>query len=432
MDSVDLPQAVARALKANPAVSAEGHDLAAARHDVLAARGRYLPELSAGLQFLRTDVPAEVFALKINQEKLSASDFLDVNNFNNPPPLNGYFTTFTLRQPIFAPQAYLGYKMARKEAGAKEFDYSRTREEAVYKVLAAYLDVLTAKAYAGVAAQGFSDAKEHRRLAEAAEKAGTGLSADVLRTKVSVAAAEGEMVTAESRLELARRGLSLAMGEKNAPPTDALGPPPAFPPPETLEELQAAVERRTDLRAASMRVANAATGETLRKSEYLPTLGFIGEYRLDAANGPFSVDNRSWKAGVGLSWNVFDGLRREAAVSRAASERRKAEENYRGEKDLASFQVAQAYLEVRDAQRRAEIAGAAVAAAEEGARLIRSRYENQIGRMIDVLDAQAALDRARAEAVKAENDVRRSHARLMFASGTLLEWAFREGKEARQ
>jgi outer membrane protein TolC len=78
-----------------------------------------------------------------------------------------------------------------------------------------------------------------------------------------------------------------------------------------------------------------------------------------------------------------------------------------------------------------EIARAAVAAAEEGMRLIRNRYENQIGRMIDLLDAQTALDRARAEAVKAENDARQSRARLMYASGTLLSWAAPEGKEAR-
>lgn len=431
MDSVDLPQAVARAMKANPAVAAAGHDVTAARRDIDAARGRYLPELSAGLQFLRTNVPAEVFAFTIDQEKLKASDFQDVNNFNNPSPRTEFLTTFTLRQPLFAPQAYLGYKMARKEADAKRLDYSRTREETVYRVLAAYLEVLTAKGYVGVAAQGLSDAREHRRLAEAAESAGTGLYADVLRAKVSVAAAEGGMVTAESRLELARRGLSLAMGEKNASPVDVQGPPPEIPVAGSLEDLQAAVEKRADLRAVSMRVANAGTGEDLRKSEYLPTLGFLGEYRLDASNGPFSPDNRSWKVGVGLSWNLFDGLRRESAVSRAASERRKAEEQYRGEKDLASYQLAQAYLEVREAQRRAEIAGAAVEAAEEGTRLIRSRYENRLGRMIDVLDAQAALDRARAEAVKAENDVRRSRARLMFASGTLLEWAAPEGKEAR-
>jgi outer membrane protein TolC len=319
--------------------------------------------------------------------------------------------------------------MAKAEAEARGLDLTRTKEETVYRVLVAYLDVVTAKANDTVAERGLSDAREHLRLAGVAEGAGTGLSSDVLRAKVSVAAAEGGKVTAESRLELARRGLSLVMGEKNVPPVDVTGPPPAFPDAGTLEELQGAVAKRADLRAVSMRVANAGNGEDLRKSEYLPSLGLIGAYQLDAEKSPFEVDNKSWKIGVGLTWNVFDGLRRESGVTRAASERRKAEEVYRGERDQAAYQVVQAYLGIREAQRRAEIARASVEAAEEGMRLIRNRYGNQIGRMIDLLDAQTALDRARAEAVKAENDVGQSRARLMFATGTLLSWAVPEGKE---
>jgi outer membrane protein TolC len=431
MEAVDFQQAVARALRANPVVAAAGYDYAAAQQDVETARGRYLPDLGFGLQFLRTDVPAEAFALTLNQGKLQASDFQDVSNFNNPPPRNDYVTTVTLEQPIFVPRVYLGHRMARAEAEAKGLDLSRAKEETVYRVLAAYLEVVTAKAYASVAERGLSDAREHLRLSEVAERAGTGLSSDVLRAKVSVAAAEGGKVTAESRLELARRGLSLAMGERDVPPVDVTGPPPVFPDPGTLEELQAAVTRRADLRAVSMRAANAGTHEDIRKSEYLPSLGILGEYRLDAEKNPFDPDNRSWKVGVGLTWNVFDGLRRESGVSRAASERRKAEEQYRGERDQAAYQVVQAYLGIREASLRAEIARAAVEAAEEGVRLIRNRYGNQIGRMIDVLDAQTALDRARAEAVKAENDIGQSRARLMFASGTLLNWAVPEGKETR-
>jgi len=431
MEAVDFPQAVARALRANPAVAAAGYDYAAAQQDVETARGYYLPQLSFGLQFLRTDIPAEAFALTLNEGKLQASDFLDVNNFNNPPPRNDYITTFTLEQPLFVPRVYVGHKMARTEAEAKALDLSRTKEETVYRALAAYLDVLTAKAYVSVAERGLSDAREHQRLAVVAEGAGTGLSSDVLRAKVSVAEAEGGKVTAESRLELARRGLSLAMGEKDAPPVDVTGPPPGFPDAGTLEELQAAAVKRADLRAVSMRVANAGNGEDLRKAEYLPTLGLLGAYQLDAEKNPFEPDNRSWKVGVGLKWNVFDGLRRESGVSRAASERRKAEEAYRGERDQASYQVAQAYLGIREARLRVEIARAAVEAAEEGVRLIRNRYENHIGRMIDLLDAQTALDRTRAEAVKAENDLGQFRARLMYASGTLLSWAVPEGKETR-
>jgi len=422
---------VSRALKGSPTVAAAGFEYASAREEVKVARGYYLPALTFGSRFVRTNVPAEAFALTLNEGQLSAADFANVNNLNNPAPRNDFITAFTLEQPVFVPKVYVGNKMATAEAEAKGLDLSRTREEAVFQVLTAYLDVLTAKSYADVADQGLSDAKEHRRTAEALEASGMGLASDVLRAKVFVASAEGAKVTAEGRLEVAQRGLSLAMGETGAGPVDVSGPPPEFPDTGSLEELLSAASTRADLRAASVRVANAGNNEALRKAEYLPTVGFLGAYQLDAENGPFSVDNRSWRVGVGLSWNVFDGLRREAGVSKAVSERRKAEESYRGEKDHAAFQVAREYLGVRDAQRRAEIARAAVASAEEGMRLIRARYDNHLARLLDVLDAQAALNQSRADAVRAENDVRQSRARLMYASGTLLAWASPGEKEER-
>jgi outer membrane protein TolC len=425
-DTVDFPQALARAFRGNPFLAAAGFGSEASREDADAALGRFFPSLTFDHRFVRTNLPAEAFSLKLNQSKLAQSDFLDVANFNDPSPRNDFISTITLEQPLFAPSVYLGRRMAVREREAKRLELLRAKEETAFQVLSAYLDVLTAKAYLAVAEQGLSDSLEHRRIAEAAERAGTGLSSDVLRAKVAVAAAEGEKVTAENRLELARRGLALAMGEPAGAQIDVAGPPPDFPEPGTLEELQAAVSARPDLAAAAIRVDNAGTGETLRKSEYLPTVGLLGAYQLDGEHGPFDPDNRSWRIGVGLRWNLFDGLQRESAVSRAYHERRMAEERHRGQRDLASFQAARAYLGIREAGRRVEIARAAEASAAEGVRKIRARYENQLGRMIDVLDAQSALDRVRADAVKAENDLRHSRALLLHVTGALLPWAEKE------
>ncbi|MBE0605399.1 MAG: TolC family protein [Deltaproteobacteria bacterium] len=422
MDAVDFPQALARAFRGNPSLAAAGFDYAASLEDVDAARGNFLPSLIFEHRFVRTDLPAEAFALKLNEASLAQSDFLDVRNFNDPPPRNDFISTFTLEQPLFVPGVYLGYRMARAESEAKRLDLLRAKEETAFRVLAAYLDVLTAKAYLAVAEQELSDSREHLRIADAAERAGTGLSSDVLRSKVSVAAAEGGKVTAENLLELAQRGLALAMGETGAAPVDVSGPPPEFPDPGSLEEYIAAAATRPDLRAGSVRVENAGNIETLRKSEYLPSVGLLGAYQVDAESGPLQTDNRSWKLGVGLKWTLFDGLRRESGVSKAAIERRMAQERHRGEMDQAAFQVTRAYLGIREAMRRVEIARAAADSAEEGVRKIRARFENQLGRMIDVLDAQAALHQMRADAVRAENDLRHSRARLLYVSGGLLSW----------
>src|SRR3990172_4868768 len=338
-DGVDFPGAVAQALRNNAGVSAAGYGWPAAKKDAQAARGNSLPRLAFEERFVRTNMPAEAFAFKLNQERFLASDFADVRNFNEAPPINDYITSFTLEQPIFAPRAYLGYVMARREANATGFDVSRKKEETVFQVLTAYLHVLTAKEYARVAEQGLSDAREHYRNGEA-------------------------MVSR-------------------------------------------------------------------RKSDYLHTVAVTGAYQIDGQDGIFTPDNHAWRVAVGLSWNLFDGLRREAEVARASAERGKARQYYRGAEDFAAFQVTQSYLQVEEAARRVEIARAAVAAAEEGTRLVRSRYENQLARMIDLLDAQTAQNGARADLVRAQNDLQQSPAQLQYPSRTLFSLSLHESGEPR-
>ncbi len=423
MEAVDFPQAVARALSNNAMVSVSAAEAAAARKDASAARGYLLPSVRFEEKFVRTNVPAEAFGLKMNQEKLLASDFLDVRNFNSPSPRNDFIAALSAEQLIFSPKAYLGYGMAKREADARVLDLYRRKEDAVYRVLTAYLDVITARQFVEVAGQGLSDAREHLRVAESLEAAGMGLSSDVLRVKVAVAAAESGKVSAENRLELARRRLALAMGEPGAPPVDVTGPPPEFPDPGTLEGTGGATADRADLRASSLRVENAGSGVRLRRSGYLPEVGLAAAYQVDGEDGPFDPDNRSWKVGVGLTWNIFDGMRREAELGKAVAERRGAQASYRGMRDLAAFEAAQADLGVGEATLRAEIARASLASAEEGVRLLKSRYENHLGRMVDLLDAQTALDGARAARISAENDARLSRAQRLYASGGLLSFA---------
>jgi outer membrane protein TolC len=423
MEAVDFPQAVARALSNNAFVSAAGEEAVAARRDAAAARGHLLPSVRFEEKFMRTSVPAEAFGLKMNQEKLLASDFLDVRNFNSPPPRNDFVAALTLEQPLFAPKAYFGYGMAKTEADAKDLDHYRRKEDAVYRDLSAFLDVITARQFAEVTVQGLSDAREHLRIAESLEAAGMGLSSDVLRAKVAVAAAESGKVTAENRLEIARRGLALAMGEPGAPPVDAAGPPPEFPDPGTPEPGGSDETGRADLRALSLRVANAVRYVRLRRSEYLPEVGLAAAYQVDGEDGPFTPDNRTWRVGVGLTWNLFDGMRREAELGKAVAQRRSAQAYYRGLRDQAAFEAAQADLGVKEATLRGEIAHAALASAEEGVRLLKARYENHLGRMVDLLDAQTALDGARASRIRAENDVRLSRAQRLYASGGLLAFA---------
>ncbi len=432
-ESVDFSEAVARALRHDAGVAAAGFDLEVAKRDVEIARGFNLPSLVFEEKFVRTSAPGEVFGLKMNRQMLTMDDFADpVARFNNPPPVSDFITSLSVEQPLFAPKAMVGYRMAQREAGAAEKDTVRTKEETVHRVVSAYLGVLTAKEFVGVTEKALDAARQHYDLAGRMERAGLGLASDGLRARVASAEAESAAVTAKNRLELARKSLALSMGENGGTSIDARGDLPPMPPAGALEDrVSLSRKTRSDLAAIAVRVKNAESGIDLERTEYLPTVGFRAGYQLDGGS-PLNPDNRSWNLGVGLKWNLFDGMRKEASVARARSSSGKAAEQLRGAGDRAAFQVSQAYLSVLDAGSRVSIARESVAAAEEGVRLIRVRYENQMGRMIDVLDGQSALDGARAGQARAANDLRQAQADLEFATGTLLPWATRGVPQNRQ
>ena len=236
---VTFPEAVARALERNPALAAASLSWTAAKEEAAAARSRYLPSVVFEERFLRTDVPAEAFAFKLNQSRFTAADFA-IPSLNDPSATNDFTTALTLQQPLIAPKAWLPARMAGRASEAVRLDVDRAKEETVYRVLGAYLDVLSAKERIRVADQGVVDAREHLRVADAAEKAGVGLLSDVLRARVFLARAESGKVTAESGLALARAALGLAIGETRGTGVDAAAPVPELPPPGPLESRNAA------------------------------------------------------------------------------------------------------------------------------------------------------------------------------------------------
>ncbi len=85
------------------------------------------------------------------------------------------------------------------------------------------------------------------------------------------------------------------------------------------------------------------------------------------------------------------------------------------------LQVYESYLSVEEASKNIELAEASLKSAEEGTRLVQKRYENSLSPLVDLLDAQVNLDRARANLVAQRNEHQKSIARLAFESGTILQ-----------
>jgi outer membrane protein TolC len=76
---------------------------------------------------------------------------------------------------------------------------------------------------------------------------------------------------------------------------------------------------------------------------------------------------------------------------------------------------------VEEAKTNLELAREALKTAEEGKRLVQIRYENAFSPIVDMLDAQVVLVRARTSLVARENEYRVAVLSLGWESGTILK-----------
>ncbi len=415
---VTLSQAITLAMEGNHEIRAAKSSLLAEKADIGIARGFLLPRIGVEQKLSRTDNPPGVFMSKLNQERFTQADFA-LGSLNRPSPVTDFQTMVALEQPIFVGKAFVGLTMARQEYAAKSEEYRRKKEETAVRVFESYLALSTAKEYMAVARAGIDDAGEHFRIAEARYRNGVGPYSDVLRAKTAAIEAEQKMVTAEKNLSVAKRVLAMLLGASE--PYDIAPDQTLDFPMKEMAYYQDGAASRKDVRALQMRYENAKNGVKLAESKYLPTLAVRASYQLNDHNRLFGTEGESWWLMGVLRWELFDGASREYEREKARHKQAETEEQLKGLKAMVLFNIAEAYLAAVEARKNIELSRAGLAAAEEGRKLVASRFENSLSPIVDLLDVQLNVDRSRAGLVARENEYRLAVIRLAYESGTIME-----------
>lgn len=420
-----LPRAIEIALERSPLLRAAGHELEAAAAGVDRARAGFLPRLDVGESFTRSDNPVFAFSSKLNQGRFTAGDF-SIDRLNDPDPVNNFRTGLTLTQPLYTGgKATLGVERARRQQEAVARGAERQRHEVIFAVARAYYAVLLAQADLGVARAAMEAAGASRDLARARFDAGLVVESDVLSAEVRLADLREQVLAAESRAALAAAGLNDVMGQPLDEPVDvadSLAEP--APPPGALPELEGlALDRRPDYQRLRAEEQAQQQQVALARAEFLPTLNATGSYdvnRRDFAAGA----QESWFVGLALQWNLFNGFADRARIveARAGLDRLHALRER-----LASairLEVRDAYLRLRTARERIGVARGSVAQAEESLRVVRDRYQAGLTTIVDLLQTEAALTRARGSLIRASYDASLARAALELAMGTISAESF--------
>ncbi len=423
---VTLREAVNRALESNNLLKAAALEQGAAEQDVAVSRSRYLPRLFLESGAALSDTPSTVFMMKLDEARIDPAGDFAADTLNNPSPRADFRSALSLEQPLLDFSIGTGVELAGKHAEALELALQGRREEVAFRVYLAYLAVRRGHAFRDIADQALASAKEHDRLAALRERDGIGLKSDRLRTATSLAEGEQRLLSARNDLLLARMRLSLVAGGAQGETLD-IGELPRLeePSPAKVGLIELAKQSRPDLKVAENAVQRGELALKQAREAYLPTLYARGVYQVNDRDLPLGRDKDSWSLGLNLRWELFDGARRSHEKEKAELARKGAAAVLENERREVAFQVTESVLRREEAGLRLESARAAARDAEEVMRLVGLRFANGLSPLVELMDAEAALNRARANLVEVENGFLASTGEVYYRSGVFLREVMR-------
>jgi outer membrane protein TolC len=415
-----LRDAVEIALEHNHRLGIADDTLDAAEANARRARSGRLPRFDLIENFSWTTNPALVFTNKLGQEAFTPDDF-DPDRLNNPDDLTNFNTILSASYPLYAGgRIDGGLDVARLSLDAAEAGRERTRQEVVHEVLDAFSGAVLADANLRVAEDARETALANVVLVSDLHAAGLVVESDLLQAKVRESEVEEMVVRTASAREIARAALNLTLGRD-------LGTPFSLPRQVTTEEtsvdaldalIDEALLNRPDLTAAEARARASEHAVRLARSGRRPEVGLEGRYEANAEEF-IGADGTNWSVLVGVRIPLFEGNDARAAVAGAEAGARAA----RGRTELlrrsVELETRSAYHNVDAARKSLEQSRGAVDLARESLRMVRDRYREGLTTLVELLDAETALTRARTREVAALRALLLSRAGLDLAVGRL-------------
>lgn len=416
-----LEACVAAALRESPGLTLSERSAESAGEAALSARAAYYPNLGFALGYRRLET--RIF---LPQSMASLWPQPTPGNPASPAfspvlgPMNqwslGLRASYTLFDSGQRKAAVRGSEAGRDAVRAMS---SVVRQDTILLVSRAYFGLLSAAEQEGVSRRALARSEDHLRLARARKEAGSVSKADVLRFQVEVSNAKLRLVASEGAVRVARGSLNTAMGRPAETPLDVAASPAEVPLPGGTESQLAdeAVSRRPEVKAAENSVVARERAVDAARGAYGPKVSLDASWgRLDDGWYP---DYKDWSVGVALTWPVFTGFARQHNLAMAKLDLDGEKEAARRTELGVRQEVWEARSRFQEGLQAVETAKILREEADESLRVARERYSEGAGTVSDLLDAEAALQKAESTLVQAEYSLALARVQIRRAVGSL-------------
>ncbi len=417
-EPLSLDKCVELALKNNVNILNAQAELKDSKLQKNVTRANFLPSVNASMGYNHSRVGE------------SSQTFVDPMTGISRPAQSGYTSRnyssgISVSQTIWdGGYSIADYERSGEEAKAYAYSLENVRQQVIYSVEEAYINLLRAKHLLEVYRETLRSSEEALKKAVSMEEIGAAPHSDVLKARVKREQDRMALIEAENSIETSRATLNHILGLDVNRPTEV----------EELtvetgleleyqQAVELALENHPSLKQFDYQVKSAKKYISMAKSAYLPQCS--GSFNYSWYHEDFGmIDNMfekdyNWSARLSLGISLFNGFSRPANVGRAKVGFRNLQQRDQQNKRDVMLEVKNAYLGMDQSRKKIEVAKESVISAEEDMKQSTARYQLGAGTMLEQIDALAALTSTRVQLIQAEYDYRLAVTRLKKAMGRL-------------
>jgi outer membrane protein len=313
---------------------------------------------------------------------------------------DNYSAGLRVTQPIFA-----GGSIPARLNASKLFSLltdetvAAAVQNVVYAAQNAYYHVLLSQHLVEISADTVRSAQAHLDNVEQRRLGGVASNFDVLRAEVELSNFQAELIQNRNAINIAKANLIKVMGvsqDSDFVLSDELMYVPST---MTMEQaVEIAYQNRPDLLSQEFDIKMQVELLKVARSRYWPSIS--GYYdNIWSKPDPHSMMDvewgHAWQAGITAVLPIFDGLTRNGEIVQQKARVKQAQIDLIDAEENTLFELTKALLSIQDAQEFVESQRLNLTRAQEGLRLAEVGYKEGTNTQVEMIDAQAALTKAR-------------------------------------
>lgn len=304
-------------------------------------------------------------------------------------------TRLRVVQPVLQPAIYYNLQF---QSLLKDIHYDARRvyaRQLVADVKRAYYDVLKTQKIRVLYDSTRVLLEENLRVSKALFENDKVTEADVFRAKAELADLNQKQAKARKDAQLARAQLNFLLNRDLETPIAVDALPDREPSPALYDEaLNAAMERREELKQLETSIKVSQKQISLQRSTYLPTVSVVADYGYQGTEYRFDDQHDYWMVSAVASWTLFQGLQTRRHVQQAKLDKQQQQARLQEVRQQIELQIKAEYENLTVAREARQAATVQQKSAAKAFRIINGKYKEGMISQIELLSARNALTQA--------------------------------------